>query len=392
MKLLFIFLTALLMLISGCSDSTTTTTTNNGNTVQTPGDASDDGSTNAQSARLELLYGAQLTLHYSYNSASVTDVALMDNNVSNSYLNGSVNHDARSLPFRCMTTIPNTLNYEYFCAYLQQDGWYTFGFRVQEEGLVGGFAFVSSSAYLADEEHALEKVLQSPDATLEGSTILYHANTADGNGTSTTPEEDSSMVLDVQENGTLPQGIDQDYLCYDYADGTTTQIRLMLNGALLTDTYGDFEVEGSYTSSGSRLDLDLSNFGVTYNHIYHLMLNDSVDFFQGYLDDGSGYPDLLSCITTRHDETDKVSSVTNFNCRDHGTFSLEPSGWSSFVDNSANLIYGTYYSDAQSGQFLLHYMLVDINRNVSLVNFPAKVKSPTTIEISFSDGNESCSY
>ena len=387
MKTLFTILTTFLLLIAGCSSSTTTTTS--ASTGSTPATTTDEGNTTAP-ALLETLYGAQLTLNYTYHSAPISDVALMDNNLSNAYLNGAVTHDARTLPFSCILALPNDLNYDYFCSYLQNDGWYTFGFSVEETGLVGGFAFVSSVIYLADQQHALEKVLLTPDANLTRATILFHVNTTEGN--TTTSGQESALTLNIQENATLPQTIQQDYLCYDYADDETMQVRLIENRSLLTDTYGSFELEGSYRIDATRLILDLSNFGVTYNHIYHLMVNDTVDFFQGYLDDSSGYPDLLSCITTRHDETDKVIVVTNFNCTQHGTFSLEPSGWSSFVDNSANIIYGTYYADSENGEFLLHYMFVDASGNVSLVNFPAKVVDPTTIQISFSDTNESCSY
>ena len=387
MRTLITTLTLFLLMIVGCSSSTTTTTST---TATTPETTIEDANTTTQDSLIETLYGAQLTLNYNYNGATVSDVALMDNNLSNRYLNGTVTHDARTFPFSCMLALPNDLQYDYFCSYLQNEGWYTFGFSVEEEGLLGGFAFVSSTTYYADQEHALEKVLQAPDSILTDATILFHVNTTEGN--TSLPDSDSELLLNVQENTALPQMILQDYLCYDYADDATIEMRLNANSGLLTDTYGSFQLEGSYSTDGVRLLLDLSNFGVTYNHIYHLMVNETVDFFQGYLDDGGGYPDLLSCITTRHDETDKVTTVTNFHCTQHGTFSLEPSGWSSFVDNSANIIYGTYYADSANGQFLLHYMSVDTSGNVSLINFPASVMSPTTIEVTFSDGNESCSY
>lgn len=186
------------------------------------------------------------------------------------------------------------------------------------------------------------------------------------------------------ENGVLASSYDQDYLCYDSVGVTFFNLTLVSDNYIYENgSYG-----GAYTTEGTNLYLNFTN-GYSFHSTYDLLVNDSLDFFKA-VDDY--YGGLIFCMTRHQNETDKVNSAVRITCANHGSFSLDPNGDSSAIDSYANNYYGTYYANMQTGEFLLHYMGVDGDGNVGVVNFPAQVRSMSVIDIVFPDGTEQCIY
>ena len=186
----------------------------------------------------------------------------------------------------------------------------------------------------------------------------------------------------TRENRVLPASFDQDFVCFDPVDVTYFNLTFTSNNTI----HENGNYVGSYSTDGSNL--DLSFIRDSYYSTYNIVVNDALDFFQAR--DSNNY--LISCITTRHSETDKVVSDVTITCPNHGSFFLNTNGASSATDSFANNYYGTYYANTKTGEFLLHYMGVDNSGNISLSNFPAQVRSMSVIDVVFPDGTEQCVY
>jgi len=218
------------------------------------------------------------------------------------------------------------------------------------------------------------------------------SKSANSNADGSTNTNTISSVVTMTENGVLPAALSQSFVCYDYAYDALYQLELVSDGSLWTDRSGSWNQDGSYSVNGQSMALYIDNYDEIFYEGYHLTVEDSVDFFQALIDASLGYDDQLSCITTVHDETDKVLSPVTIACPAHGTFVLDASGFSTFQDNSANTYYGTYYSDSATGLFLLHYMTVGTDGSVGLVSIPAQVRGMHSIDLFFDTVAEQCSY
>ena len=211
-------------------------------------------------------------------------------------------------------------------------------------------------------------------------TVTTAAND-NGNGDIVVPTGGNLNAV-FSENGVLASSYDQDYTCYDSGGAYFFSLGLYpANATYVNNSYsGDYSIDGVY--------LDVPIGGEVFYNTYDILMNTSLDFFQAR----NNNSDLISCITIRHQETDKVDVYTTINCPSHGTFVLDTDGHSSATDSYANNYDGTYYANMKTGEFLLHYMAVDGDGNIGLFNFPAQVRSMNVIDVVFSDGTEQCSY